>query len=246
MSQLGPKARRLFELARQQDEPSATTLRRVEASIASRLVRTAAIAAVSTTATKAAATAGLTLPWIKVITVASLTATLAGASWWGVRSRSDTLSRQAAVASVSRPSAPLPSALPELSASKGVAEDPQPAVATVPTPLVPRTVKSRALPAVSSASVLDHDDPLHAEIRDLRVAQQALRQGEGTRVLALLDQQDRGYVRGAMQEERTAARVLALCQIGRVDEARAAAEGFEQRWPKSSLMARLRNSCWTR
>ncbi|HMA94106.1 MAG TPA: hypothetical protein VKP30_15550 [Polyangiaceae bacterium] len=96
----------------------------------------------------------------------------------------------------------------------------------------------------SHAPALSNEDPLNVEVRALRQAQQALRAGQGVRVLALLREQERAHASGALHEERAAAKVLALCQVGQTHVARREAERFERSWPKSSLLARLRNYCW--
>jgi hypothetical protein len=87
-------------------------------------------------------------------------------------------------------------------------------------------------------------DELRAETDALRTVQRALHDGNAMRALELLDEQDQTYRKGALQEERVAARVLALCQGGLVEQARAQAEGFERRWPRSALVARVRFACW--
>src|SRR5262249_36408651 len=76
-------------------------------------------------------------------------------------------------------------------------------------------------PATSAHAALP---ALDAELSLLREAQGALRAGEPARALALLDAaQPAG---GALGEERDAARVLALCGAGRVDDARREAARF--------------------
>jgi hypothetical protein len=64
-----------------------------------------------------------------------------------------------------------------------------------------------------------------------------------TRALALLDEQDRTFVRGVLREERAAARVLALCAAQRTGEARQSAESFVRRYPASPLRARVLAAC---
>jgi hypothetical protein len=86
-------------------------------------------------------------------------------------------------------------------------------------------------------------DVLRAETEALRSAQQALRDGAPERALRLLDEQDRRFRDGLLQQERAAARVLALCQAGMVREARAHAIRFERLWPKSALLGRIRAAC---
>ena len=246
MNQLSPEARRLFQLARPCDEPNSQSLRRVESCLAARIARGVAIATVSTATTKAAATAASTLPLLKIATSVGLAASLTAVGWWGVRHSSNSAEKSLSVASLSHPFAPASRPHSEIAKPSEVTKDTQPATTPEPAAPMQRSIKPRALPAASSSALAPApaDDPLHAEIRELRAAQQALRAGEGTRVLALLNQQDTTFSGGTLQEERAAARVLALCQLGQVDEARALAQRFERRWPKSSLLARLKNSCW--
>jgi hypothetical protein len=86
-------------------------------------------------------------------------------------------------------------------------------------------------------------DPLLAETEALRAAQRALRSGDAARALELLHEQERTYAAGALHEERAAARILALCQAGLADAARASTERFVQRWPRSALRARVVSAC---
>jgi hypothetical protein len=86
-------------------------------------------------------------------------------------------------------------------------------------------------------------DPLLAETEALRAAQRALRNGDATRALELLHEQERTYAAGSLHEERAAARILALCQAGLAEAARASTERFVQRWPRSALRARVISAC---
>jgi len=65
--------------------------------------------------------------------------------------------------------------------------------------------------------------------------QLALRDGRAEEALQLLAAQDGSYGDGVLAEERAAARVYALCQVGRGAEARSAADSFNGRWPNSAL-----------
>jgi outer membrane protein assembly factor BamD (BamD/ComL family) len=89
-------------------------------------------------------------------------------------------------------------------------------------------------------------DVLRAETEALRLAQQALRDRQPEQALRLLEEQDLRFRDGLLRQERAAARVLALCQTGKADEARAQALRFERLWPRSALLARLRAACWAR
>src|SRR6185437_11501775 len=86
-------------------------------------------------------------------------------------------------------------------------------------------------------------DRLEAETRDLSEAHAALNEGDPARALALLDEQSTAYADGQLREERAAARVLALCKLGRADEARALAARFLAENPRSMLADRVRSAC---
>jgi hypothetical protein len=58
-----------------------------------------------------------------------------------------------------------------------------------------------------------------------------------------LDEHARRFPRGALAEEREAARVLALCAQGRASEARASASAFVASNPRSPFAAQVRRSC---
>jgi hypothetical protein len=87
-------------------------------------------------------------------------------------------------------------------------------------------------------------DDLRPETEGLRLAQQALRDKEPLQALKLLDAQDVRFRDGLLHQERAAMRVLALCQAGRISEAREQAGRFEQLWPRSALLGRVRTACW--
>jgi hypothetical protein len=84
---------------------------------------------------------------------------------------------------------------------------------------------------------------IEAETRMLREAQTALRDGRADSALAILDKHGASFKEGVLREERIAARVLALCNLGRVDEARAEGRRFLRESPRSPLAERVRTSC---
>jgi outer membrane protein assembly factor BamD (BamD/ComL family) len=67
--------------------------------------------------------------------------------------------------------------------------------------------------------------------------------GDPNGALELLRQYDRRFPTGRLQAERAAAGVLALCGAGRSTEAKAAAERFQRRWPRSPLAPRVASTC---
>ncbi|MCL2448149.1 MAG: hypothetical protein FWD17_04300 [Polyangiaceae bacterium] len=71
----------------------------------------------------------------------------------------------------------------------------------------------------------------------------ARRSGDAARALALFDEHARRYPGGVLGDERDVERVLALCDLGRRDVARAAAARFERTRLGSPLVARIHASC---
>jgi RNA polymerase sigma-70 factor (ECF subfamily) len=59
----------------------------------------------------------------------------------------------------------------------------------------------------------------------------------------LLDKHARSFPNGILAEERAAERVLALCALDRMADARAAASAFLRAHPHSPLAARVKSSC---
>jgi outer membrane protein assembly factor BamD (BamD/ComL family) len=84
---------------------------------------------------------------------------------------------------------------------------------------------------------------LDVETRSLGEAHGALQSGDAARALALLDKQSATYAQGELRQERAAARIMALCKLGRGAEARAAAESFLRENPRSPLTDRVRAAC---
>jgi hypothetical protein len=84
---------------------------------------------------------------------------------------------------------------------------------------------------------------VEAETRLVRAGVTALHSGDSARALALFDEHARKYPRGILAEERAAERVVALCDLGRSVEARAAATEFLRDHPRSPASARVHASC---
>jgi hypothetical protein len=87
-------------------------------------------------------------------------------------------------------------------------------------------------------------DDLAAQLDLLREVHAALRARQADRALALLDRYDRTVRAGPLDEEAQAARVSALCQLGRQADARGALARFAERWPGSVLTTRLQSGCF--
>jgi hypothetical protein len=77
----------------------------------------------------------------------------------------------------------------------------------------------------------------------LRDAQRALQGGDHAASLSILDRMAAKYPSGALEQERTVLRVLALCGSGRTQEAQTLGAQFLKRHPGSVLAARIHSSC---
>jgi hypothetical protein len=133
-----------------------------------------------------------------------------------------------------------PSRLDDLGRHAGEAA-PAPAPPPAPTDALaarPR-LRSAAPPLAPPAPAVT---TLREETSLLHSAQAALRT-DPARALELLDEHARRFPSGVLREERSAARVLALCALGRAAEARAEAARFVATWPRSLHADRVRASC---
>lgn len=111
----------------------------------------------------------------------------------------------------------------------------------------PKTAPVRpntAIPSVEEPEAHEESaDTLIAETRRLREAHGAMRGGDAEKALALLSEQSAENEGQKLRAERAAARVLALCKLGRVDEAHAEAASFLAQNPQSPLADRVRKAC---
>jgi hypothetical protein len=121
---------------------------------------------------------------------------------------------------------------------------PDPVVTAAQVPFLPPP--PRAVTVARPAKVPDPPaagPAIGEEAALLLSTQAALREDNPGRALALLDEHARRFPRGALAQERDAARVLALCAAGRVDEARSARDAFLAAHPRSPAAARVRHAC---
>lgn len=130
-------------------------------------------------------------------------------------------------------------------------------VAVAPPPSAPAAVSSAQRAAVhqtAHAAVPDEDAPVAAEpgrphpvatptstLGDeqalLEAARRALAAGDPRGALAAVSTHERRYAAGGLAEERDVLRIQAHARAGRMDEARAYAERFRARYPRSLLRA---------
>lgn len=101
------------------------------------------------------------------------------------------------------------------------------------------TSPSMAGPPKPTRSSIAQETALLAEV------QRALKGGRAMMALEALDRYAEQSPHGLLQEEATVSRVLALCALGRVQDARRWADEFLRRYPASPLLPRVRNACAT-
>ncbi len=240
MSELSPEARALFHAARRAGDPPADAQARI---------REALRAQVPPPAAKASAPS---------VTARLLSAVvLAVAATWGVaRARAPRPSPRTP-ASAAQPAPrvvpPAPSLEPPPAPAPPVSATP-PGVALPPAR--PRVHPPRPRAALAStAVVVPPARPVEAppaapsslgvaeEVRLVSAARGALRAHDGARALSALDEHQRRFPRGVLAQESSAVRVLALCEVGRVEEARALARRWLASAGSSPLAANLQRSC---
>jgi hypothetical protein len=87
------------------------------------------------------------------------------------------------------------------------------------------------------------DTTLAEEMRVLRRARAAMRDGDPSRALTELEAHAAAFAHGQMSEDRDALRIEALCAADRAPEARAAAAAFARAVPRSPHAARVQKLC---
>jgi hypothetical protein len=108
----------------------------------------------------------------------------------------------------------------------------------------PRPVAADAAArSTSDARVTRRPSTLAEEVELLSRAEAERRSGRPSSALRLLDEHQARFARGGLTEERVAARVHALCALGRVAEASAELERLKRLAPRSPQEASARQAC---
>jgi hypothetical protein len=252
---LGPDARSLLAAADGADDPSSADEARIRAKIAARLAIAAGTGIAAGTAAKTAAastgTAATTGLVAKIaIGVAVVTATTAGGSALYERSVHERDPVVVVEAPKAHPTADATTVAkaqkataPTSIAAGATAEAPVPEPAhVIPTATAIPSPKARTSASASTSAT----DTVGEEAALLRTAHGALARGDGSAAMVSLHEHARRFPRGALAEEREAAKVLALCAQGRATEARASAAAFVATNPRSPFAAQVRRSCATK
>ncbi|MEO7329353.1 MAG: hypothetical protein ABI193_12285 [Minicystis sp.] len=254
MSELGPEARAFVEAGRSGDDPTSADRARVKKALLISLAAGTAIGATPTAAQGALAVASVKTAGSSLLLAAKVIAGLLMVGAVGVG-----LSRITAPSASTAPSvAPAiteaaaneaPPAIEAPRAAPSPADPPAPPIVEAAPVVAATAAPPAAIPARPTAKpaaappVAPDIDPLEAETRRLGEAHGALQSGDPNKALALLDEQSTTYAKGELREERAAARILTLCKLGRLEEARAAAARFLQESPHSPLADRVRSGC---
>jgi hypothetical protein len=262
--ELTPEERALIKTARSGEDPSDDVRQRVHGAVLARIAAAAAVttAVASTTTSTAAAEAAAAAAggkWLATGVVAKSLLVLslvgAGAGAWVMATRPSPQAQSAEVATPLNTSAPNKGGQRrENEPTGGMRTEDAPAPPLPPPAIVesapakppPRSLSAPAAPApheVKKGDTPSSKGSVEEELLLLKEAQQKLQSGDPNKALDLLDAHAREHGEGALSEERQAARVLALCQAGRVEEARAAAAAFFAQKPDSPLAARVRAAC---
>ncbi|WP_437927195.1 hypothetical protein WMF37_50615 [Sorangium sp. So ce291] len=271
MSQLGPLSRSILEAARNGDRSTAADRARVRAKLRRSLALGTAVTAGGAAKTGfAMVSAKAALPWgiVAVLAPAAVVATLhttqgePGAAPRASHAGAVVTERaRAAVARQPAPSddrapaeSPREPALPDDRAPAERPRDPalpsepaearklDPSPAATERPSTPgRAPRSAPVGGPGAPPGVPAEDPLVAETRRLREVHEALRRGDPERALSLLDAADAGG--HELREERAAARVVALCNLGKTAEGRAAMLDFLRESPGSPYSGRVRSAC---
>jgi hypothetical protein len=242
MHELSDDARTILDLVRDVDDPTDRDKKRVTRAM---IAQIGVAAVVSSSATMAAASGGAGT--VAAATGVSLgTKVLASVAVAGLVAGGAVLQRTSSVAPPVRPSAAVVARAAQPEPAAPIVEAAAPAVReptaeaspaeTSPAEAPPVETPRRTAPRSHAPAA---QEALALEVSVLGSVRSALRAGEPLRALALLDAHRATFARGMLREEYLAARVMALRDLGRRDEAAAAATQFAAEMPHSPLAAEL-------
>jgi len=242
VTRASPELRAFYRAAQKQEEPKRTDRRVVRAALLSAGAFSIAANAGATSGTIAALIPGGAKALV-VGYVALGVAIGAGAAVVGVASTRP----PAPVASASAASVPRPHTIsrsaPESSPAPTLPSSLQRVIA--PPSVTPSDTArpSRPQHAIAPPPVTQSAPSLAEESRALAEVQAALSAHDASKALRLLAAQDRDFAAGALGQERSAARVVALCTAGSTSEAQAARAAFLFKYPQSPLGKRVTAAC---
>lgn len=239
-SELDLKARELIGMALQGERRLPRNRERVRRGVLAAVAAPLALSATegALAATKVAGSKALvgTALWLKMAPVVLL-ASAAGVVGYRQLATPPRVepARVAAAPAVTAAPAAQPSA-PEVAAAPQLAP-PEPAAVVSARPKLNAPAREAAELAPPPAA--EAPPSLSSELEAIQRAQRALNGGDAARALVEL-----GVVKGrALQAERMALEIFALCKLGNVGAARQKAASFRQLAPGSPLLPRVQSSC---
>jgi hypothetical protein len=233
VAELNPEARKVLDAVRAARAPSREDRERVFAALMASVAVTAVVPSV--VAAKSGGLLGKLASnalWVKAAASVAVISVASVSTIAYVRHRGNATVAARPTVSVAAPSARV--ALPEVPVAP-------PAVSRVAA-AAPSPVPSVERPAPAFAPARRAPDRPSAELALLRQARDARRAGQPERALELAREHEKNYPDSERWAERETLRVLALCDLGRVDAARRSAAPL-QYWWSSPLRATLNASC---
>jgi len=97
--------------------------------------------------------------------------------------------------------------------------------------------------AARRAAAHDSGSTLAQELSLLQRARRALNRNDARLALGIVESLDERFPNGVLMEERSATRILTLCQLDRTQEAREQGQRFLAAHPRSVYAERVRDSC---
>ncbi len=263
MTDLSPDARRLVDATRAVDVPGASERARLRAALAERLVAPPAAATPAITngllakvVVGGALVAALGVGAVRARTVAAPVAThvvvpqtLPPPPSSAPSPSIATLVERAPAAPVESPPPPALPAPARRAVRRPLAVVVNPEVAIVPAPPPSEPVAPAApevtppAPSVVAPPLPAMVHPFRHELDVLNAAQMELDHHRNAQVLRRLDEYAAAHPTGALGQEALALRVLALCALGRSEEARGYATRLLGEAPRSPSANRVRGSC---
>jgi hypothetical protein len=240
MSRFDSPDMQLIDLLRRSDHPSADDMQRVKKAIAVDLaVGMAATTALVASKTVWGAKLGTLATWAKgMLLVSSLVGVGIGVTLYA--------KPEGLLLGASRVTAPV--------ASLGeTTQVTTPALRSVerehteqydsPKPALPQESEIKPRTSGSPKGARNGSSTLEAELELLGRSQRALKAGQPNEALRASDEHARKFPNGVLTLERLGVRTVALCQMGRLADGRAAAKSYLRMAPNSVLSKRIRIAC---
>jgi len=248
MSELGREARDFLASARGAHDASAGAKDRVRVGLAAALSMSATAGAGGAVAT---APAGVRSAWLTGAKMATVIAVVGGGAWLLLGHAGSKTSAQASLARgvVVDPVLAPPPPPPALSTASPVAIEPtrEGSLIELPAPSSSAVTAPPARPPVAAVprqpSPQAAEGSVAAEVAILQRVSAALRRGDPDRALVAIAEHARRFPNGALAEERDTERIVALCALGRSEEAARARGRFERAYPASPHEARVQAAC---